>query len=176
MKVHDDTVQRCPRLLHYLRERLPHVPQWRPTVWRPFKERCGDDRLARLAIGWGTGPTLDVAPLWGTLGVDGDERIAVAGRFPDEPPRDRIVISVDIVDAWEGCEESWQLKQLLEGTLLHEAVHWARFHGHLGTGGGNEYSERLEGGARFEQEAYGRVLGGIWRVILRDAQRHHRAQ
>lgn len=176
MQFSNDLAQRYPRLLHYLRERLPHLRQWQATVRRPFSERCGNAGLARQAISWGAGPIVEVRPLWGALGFDRDERIAVAGRFPDEPPRSRIWISVDIFDAWERYEENWELKQLLEGTLLHEAVHWARFHGNLRTGGGNEYSERLEGGARFEEEAYGRVLGATWRRILRDAQRHHHAQ
>lgn len=174
MRLSDDMARSFPRLHHYLRERLPHLQRWRPTVWRPFAQRCGSTVLARRAIAWGTGPKVEVGPLWGTLGIDGDERLAVAGRFPAEPPQDRIQISNDIVDAWEHLDENWELKQLLEGTLLHEAVHWARFHGGLHTGGGDEFSERIQGGARFEEEAYGHVLGGIWRRVLRDA--HQQAQ
>lgn len=172
MLMNNDEMEQFPHLHTYIQMELPLLKDRRSNIWRAFKSRCENDILAQSAILYGQGPHVEVKRIMGSIDFDDNERILVAGRFPHDR-KDRIYLASDIADTYERFF-THELQALVEGTLLHEAIHWARYHAKLSTGGGTEYHEMLIGGKRFEREAYGRDFGAEWRMILRRASHYHR--
>lgn len=128
-----------PHTKRYLCTRLPVLDLLSPRVWDAFCEVCEDDELARQAISLGTGPMVVIDRL--ERKVNGEYLGAHGG------VRDHVYINIRVAKQYEK-KGRWKI---LESTVLHEMVHWARFVGNKP----RDYNGQ-EAGEAFEKKAYGR--------------------
>lgn len=147
MKWHADELDDVlfPKLDKYLKNDFCKEIRKKERVWKSFKKYSGldgDDALEAVDFGK-TYPYLVVEELSGN------------GKFRKSKPK-TIFIDLDIAIAFE--DHPARLKRVVESTILHEMVHWARHNdGNRRTKSGTYRGN--EAGKRFECTAYGGDVG-----------------
>lgn len=160
MRLDDDDFKKYPLCAHYIRQFLGNPDTFKSkytNVWNSMLHACQIDmkpddfpdilRYCRQALTMGDGPLVQISSR-----LDKDE----AGNFrPMGGTSDDIFrISTEVADSYEH-DTGWMV---LEGTVLHESVHWVRYQ--IG-GSGNTilprqtWTSQGEAGDVFECLAYG---------------------
>ena len=106
-----------------------------------FRTVCENNRLAEQALTFGMNPLIHI----------GDVRYNINGQFRGRSggPLHTVFINHRVAEQYED-ENRWDI---FESTVLHEMVHWARFH----AGKPSQYRNE-EAGKAFEKLAYGRDI------------------
>lgn len=148
---------RYPLTFDLIRTRIPGLATNKPLVWRAFKERCGNEDMARRTLRFGNEPFVDVMLLY-TSG-DYDHRDPAIGRYRGRfgGSRRRIYVNRLLVESFERLQSD-ELRLIVEATLLHETVHYVR--DRSGVASHFTDNDLHEEGRLFEEQAYGRWLGG----------------
>jgi hypothetical protein len=158
------TARGYPWTRQFFEKDLSHIPKLKPKVFKAFEKHSGlSDRNLRLAFEHGFNPMVRVVNLPGRYGNTPDtsyieldktfltelEAALPRGNVPRNPRRYSPTI----------LEE--KLLQLLEATVLHEMVHWARLmfneSARLNVSMGGRRGRAYEGhiADTFEKDAYG---------------------
>ena len=121
----------------YLADYLTLLEVFSPKVYKAFCEVCEDVEVARVALLNGNGPLVNVSAV-----------CKVNGRYLGSRggPRHTVYINKQLANFYEH-DHVWKP---WESTVLHEAVHWARF-----IGGKPFHFQGKEAGKVFEARAYG---------------------
>jgi Metallopeptidase toxin 3 len=125
----------------FLRNWLSLIEMLNEPVWNAFKQVCGNEALARRAITWGRSPTVKIGGV--EAGTNGKYRGRAGG------PKHTVFINTRVAEVYEN-RETIRRADILESTVLHEMVHWARY-----VGGLPRLYNGNEAGKEFEKLAYG---------------------
>lgn len=106
-----------------------------------FRRICEHDALASQALTVGSNPLIHI----------GDVRYNINGQFRGRSggPLHTVFINHRVAEEYEE-NDRWEI---FESTVMHEMVHWARFHASKPS----KYQNQ-EAGKVFEKEAYGRDI------------------
>ena len=149
---------RYPLTFDLICTQIPALPANKPAVWQAFKERCADENRARQTLRFGHEPFVDVVLLYASGDWD-QQRPMAAGKYRgrDGGSDRRIYINRLLIEAFER-RQSEDLRLIVEATLLHETVHYVRHRS--GVASYLNDNDLHEAGRLFEEQAYGRWLGG----------------
>jgi hypothetical protein len=142
-----------------------------PKTWSAYLKACEDDKLARQALTWSSGPRVVV--IQGMIQVPGRSTTA-CGLYPNiGAVSDVIWITSVLMNAYQKCSYEGDViknARRVEVTLLHECVHWVRQKANntdlifL-----NDDLPGHEAGELFEQWAYGKLFcnqDDLWDAML----------
>ncbi|MEM9961814.1 MAG: peptidoglycan DD-metalloendopeptidase family protein [Pseudomonadota bacterium] len=147
MKTSKIDPDRFPRTLEWCRTELPKIPATKGQVWEAF---C---KFGQISVS----VALDVFrnPMHGPLLIVDDNLLAYGQFRPEE--RDRIRLGGQFVALpYEQDSNDVDARQLLERTILHEAIHWADFRKNgydFNASNGDD-----DQGKQFERAAYAAAL------------------
>jgi hypothetical protein len=152
-----ETPKHYPITTAYVNTILPVIPLVFPKVYAAFEKYCGDSNLARQAISSGKNPRFFVA----YTEVLMPDKSVVNGFFWATYHTQRIVIDVRNVRKFE--KDPLKYTKAMEYLLLHESIHWARYHAGLNADVPPNAGLRPgEAGDEFEAEAYGKDVSYLW--------------
>jgi hypothetical protein len=131
---------------HMFLEELVSV-QYSSKIWEAFQEWSGlDESEALKAVSYGTFPIVNIKKSIFDNAHD-------YGHFSESKPDD-IWVRRDSVQTYEKTTDAtveWETGKYLEMLILHELVHWGRFHSALG----DDFEENgLDSGKLFANAAY----------------------
>jgi hypothetical protein len=153
------TAMRYKKAFGYLSTAVQIIPKTFPKRYREYVHYCINEKWATIGITNGDGPTLTVRDL---KPLDKDNPL---GLFIYTMP-DAIFIHQDLVKLYESDANKYEIG--LQYLVLHELIHWARFHGGEPAKVVATPKRPLRGarpgeaGDEFEFYAYGRDMARVW--------------
>ena len=149
MQIFDAFTKSYGPVLRYVQHMLPIMPRYVPSRYKAYKKCCASDTLADEGISWCKGPQLIIDNIEALRGH------VAAGMFSQDVDCDAIFFDITCADKYAANPQKYAVA--IQYTLLHELIHWARFH--------VSASSRIAGqeaGSAFELEAYGQDVSYLW--------------
>ena len=154
MQLSDDDQSTYPKLVEYVKFRMPEVLGV-PLIVKNMKT-FGSLPLEefRAAMAWGRGPKIIIKILTNACGGLGEANGCFDSGNPTQIELDSDTLDNFIKDAYgKGCDLTKSGKKvfIVGTTLLHELCHWGNYK--------NGVNEATEAGIAFEVATYGRNTG-----------------
>jgi hypothetical protein len=177
MKMTDEDIDNYPNLYRWLEFDFPGLPQRNPKVWNAFKRYAPNFYLNvwNSEDYWflksGFPPTLQVddTGLMDKCEKDGEPELQEDGSYIQKyqrpwygftvpnPKSNIISIATDLA---AGAGFSAEVERVLEGTVLHELIHWCKLKA------GHKDYDKEDAPHAFEIEAYGARLLRTWEACF----------
>jgi hypothetical protein len=158
--------KKYPDLYYWIVDSLAKLPYEKPKIFNAYQKYAGETIGlfgSSYPLMWGTLPYLVPDPRMIQCEDDGEEKIGDNryvmrksihwyGMTPPNYSSNKIVVAADLV---QGLGTS-EIEDVLEGTVLHELIHWTRLKAGLDVNDENpSYA--------FEDEAYGHRVRRTWK-------------
>ena len=148
MKFND--YKKYPKFNAYLRNYMPTLELIKPEIFKVFVKYCGSEDIARTALQFNRGPVVLIKTPLKEENILGE---FAGGCFRGNKGPHEIWINPTRAIPYEG-KENVHVCDLLSGAdlekiVLHELVHWGRYHA-----GQTTLYNGAEAGTAFEKEAY----------------------